>query len=240
MAVPNARQASNPIATIRLDFNCRLHGCRSLGNAGATHCAASYGLAELWGANCRQASSPLENQPVSPKQDELLKGRFQYLIFSPKGSVEGLLIEAAHTSTQIVFDRHDKESPLAFETLVKGQQLAVRAKRRHPRKKSKGGNAVFDFGRLLSIDGHKPIKKKGTTSVTFTGVVARFNFARHGEPNGVILDSGDFIHTKPHGLVGLALKVGDKVSARGASRSLKVGRGMVVEAKLINGKRIAP
>jgi len=175
---------------------------------------------------------------VASKQEESVNGEFQYLIFSPKGAVEGVLLDVEREPTQIVFDRHDEESSGDFETLKQGQKVVVRAKREGPSPKGESKHAVFGYVRLISIDGRKPNKRKAAKGAAFTGVVTRFNYARHGEPNGVVLDTGDFVHTKPEGLVGLKLKVGDKVSADGESRSLEVGGGRVVEAVRVNGKRI--
>ncbi len=175
---------------------------------------------------------------MASKQEEAVKGKFQHLIFSPKGFIEGVLLEVEREPTQIVFERHDEASSLDFEALKKGQNLVVRAKRQGPSLKGESQHPVFGYVRLVSIDGRKPIKRIAAKGAAFTGVVTRFNYARHGEPNGVVLDNGDFIHTKPHGLAGLKLEVGDKVSADGEARPLKVGGGRVVEAMRVNGKRI--
>jgi hypothetical protein len=70
------------------------------------------------------------------------------------------------------------------------------------------------------------------------GTVVRFNYARHGQANGVVLDTGDFVHTKPDGLARLALKVGDKVRAEGRSQPLATGQGRVVEAVRVNGQAL--
>jgi hypothetical protein len=180
----------------------------------------------------------LENEAVAAKQAEAVKGKFQYVIFSPKGSVEGVLLEVEREPTQIVFDRHDEASSLDFETLKKGQNLVVRAKRQSPSLKGQSQHPVFGYVRLVSIDGRKPVKRKAAKGAAFAGVVTRFNYARHGEPNGFVLDNGDFIHTKPRGLAGLKLEVGDKVSADGEVRPLKGGGGRVVEAVRVNGKRV--
>jgi len=67
------------------------------------------------------------------------------------------------------------------------------------------------------------------------GRIVRFNYAKHGERNGVVLDSGDFIHTKPHGMALLGLQIGDKVSAVGEARPLYSGEGVVIEAEEVNG-----
>ena len=175
---------------------------------------------------------------MAAKQEEAVSGKFQYLIFSPNGSVEGVLLEVEREPTQIVFDRRDGASSLDFETLKQGQNLIVRAKRQGPSLKGQSKHPVLGYIRLVSIDGRKTVKRRAAKGAAFTGVVTRFNYARHGEPNGVVLDNGDFIHTKPHGLARLKLQVGDKVSADGEARPLKVGGGRVVEATRVNGKRV--
>jgi len=62
------------------------------------------------------------------------------------------------------------------------------------------------------------------------------NFARHGEANGVVLDSGDFIHTKPEGMKRLRLKIGDAVEADGDAQRLADDTGWAVDATSVNGR----
>ena len=97
---------------------------------------------------------------------------------------------------------------------------------------------MFAFSRLRSVDGKKPAKSRATDDGSCVGRVVRFNYARHGAANGVVLDSGDFVHTKPAGLVALKLKVGSRVRASGDSHPLAHGRGRVVDAMAVNGKRV--
>ena len=69
-------------------------------------------------------------------------------------------------------------------------------------------------------------------------MVVRFNYAKHGKPNGVVLDNGDFIHTKPDGLEKLGLKVGDTVKVKGQAKPLVTGTGRVIEAQKVNGVKL--
>ena len=69
--------------------------------------------------------------------------------------------------------------------------------------------------------------------------MARLNFTRHGEPNGVVLDTGDFVHLKPHGLRAAGLGVGDRVTAAGPAKPLAGGAGRAVEAEEVNGTPVA-
>ena len=70
--------------------------------------------------------------------------------------------------------------------------------------------------------------------MTVHGKVKRINYARTGEPNGVILDSGEFIHMKPEGMKQVELKQGDQVTAEGTAAMMPLGQ-QVIEAKTVNG-----
>ncbi|QEH32947.1 hypothetical protein OJF2_14370 [Aquisphaera giovannonii] len=72
-----------------------------------------------------------------------------------------------------------------------------------------------------------------------TGRVARLNFAKHGEANGVVLDGGEFVHLKPDGMKKLALAIGQEVTARGKATSSQAG-SLAIEAEAVNGVEIGP
>lgn len=97
---------------------------------------------------------------------------------------------------------------------------------------------VYRLERLASIDGKEP--KVAHRHQGVSGTVVRFNYARHGCANGVVLDNGDFIHTRPDGYERLALKNGDKVDVEGEARPLATGTGRVIEARRINGRSVGP
>ena len=64
-------------------------------------------------------------------------------------------------------------------------------------------------------------------------MVAALHFARHGEPNGVVLETGEFIHLRPHGMALLGLGVGAAVRAVGELRLTALGQPML-EARQVN------
>src|SRR5882672_6256109 len=66
-----------------------------------------------------------------------------------------------------------------------------------------------------------------------SGVVAAIHYAKHGEPNGVVLESGEFIHTRPHGMKKLKLDVGSKVVAHGEVRMTVLGTPLI-KAREVN------
>jgi len=163
-----------------------------------------------------------------------VEGRFQHLIYSPKGRIEGVLIDTDSVPTQFVFERHDEDAAAAFAGLKPGQALVIEGTEEGPSPKGEPEHTVYRFERLASVDGKAP--RQADIAGSVDGKVVRFNYARHGEANGVVLDTGDFVHTKPHGLALLGLKLGDKVRAEGRTQPLATGEGRVVEAVRGNGQ----
>jgi hypothetical protein len=104
----------------------------------------------------------------------------------------------------------------------------------------KADHTVYTLVTLTGADGKALIfagpGEKETLRVH--GVVKRINYSRHGEANGVILDSGDFVHVKPEAMKRADLKVGDEVTAEGTAGMMPLGQH-VVEAKSINGIAVA-
>ncbi|WP_428383504.1 hypothetical protein [Nevskia ramosa] len=167
-----------------------------------------------------------------------VEGRFQHLIYSPKGGVEGVLIDTDGVSTQFVTDPHDPSVAEQFSALRVGQALVIEGSDHGPSPKGEPAHWVYAFKRLASIDGKPP--KLSAAGEEASGKVIRYNYAKHGAANGVVLDNGDFIHTKPEGLARLGLKIGDQVKAEGMARPLVTGSGRVIEATRVNGKPVEP
>lgn len=167
-----------------------------------------------------------------------VEGRFQHLIYSPKGAVEGFLIDTDGVPTQFVTDPHDPSTLAQLGSLEAGQSLTVEGTEPPPSPKGDAAHSLYRFERLAAVDGKetKPAHPHGEVA----GTVVRFNYAKHGAPNGVVLDTGDFIHTRPDGMEKLGLKVGDKVKAEGASQRLATGKGRVIEAVSVNGEPVGP
>lgn len=172
--------------------------------------------------------------PSHPPRAKTLAGTFQHLIYSPRGDVEGVLIQVGGEPVQLVFEHHGDPAAGPFTALAVDDEVSVKALAEPPDDKPRGDHAVYRFERLVSVNGRKPAAP-AADEAPFRGTVVRLNFARHGEPNGVVLDSGHFIHTRPHGMAQLGLAVGDMVQADGPARPLSTGGGQVVEAVTVNG-----
>ena len=163
-----------------------------------------------------------------------VEGEFAHLIFSPKGAIEGVLITTDDVLTQFVTDPLDAEIASWLCAIKPGQTLVIEGVETGPSPKGEAPHSVYHFERLVSVNGKEVAVEKSPQKTR--GVIVRLNYARHGEPNGVVLDNGDFIHTRPHGMKQLGLKIGDKMEAEGAARALATGNGRVIEAKSVNGR----
>lgn len=144
---------------------------------------------------------------------------------SPKGFCEGFLLRTKAGIIQINFGKDEAELS-AYLPVAGGDITAdVRATEAHGTPSHK----VFELVLLHGADGH------GKHS--FAGRVERLNYALHGEVNGGILESGDFLHLKPKGAKALDIKVGMDVTGHGRLRRMDGGHS-VIEAKEVNGVAI--
>ena len=71
----------------------------------------------------------------------------------------------------------------------------------------------------------------------FSGRIKQLNFGLHGEVNGGILDSGDFIHLKPKGARAVDLAIGMNVEGQGTTKAMADGH-LVIEVREVNGVSI--
>jgi hypothetical protein len=166
------------------------------------------------------------------KHTEFVHGTCQQLLFSPKGGVEGALVKMKGAVVQVSVP-HDQGAALLQMTRP-GRPLRVLAVADHSPKTADGAHPVFKFESFAdaagqAIDG--PDMAPGHTTVK--GVVGALHFARHGEPNGVILETGEFIHLRPHGMVAAGLDIGSRVNAVGDLRMTVLGTRML-EAHRVN------
>ncbi len=153
-------------------------------------------------------------------------GIVEYFNVSPKGSYEGMLLKDKDVTVQINFPPH--LSPLISESVKIGSKVDLTVSE-WPSDKPKD-HPVFE---LVELSG-KAAKPAGNT---FSGTVEQLNYALHGEVNGGILNTGDFLHLKPKGAIAVGLEVGMKVKGHG-NRKPMVGSKSVIEATDVNGIKI--
>ena len=156
---------------------------------------------------------------------------------SPRGGIEGFLLHSDGQTVQV------NVSPDIGFAVVRGIGQHVEATVEadaETAKHGKGDHPVYSLVTLTGADGKTLIHSGGSDAdmITVQGVVKRINYSRHGAANGVVLDSGDFIHLKPEGMKKLELKVDDQVTAEGTASLMPLGQ-QVVEAKTVNGTALS-
>ena len=166
-----------------------------------------------------------------------IKGTFTQVVHSPKGGVEGLLMESDGEFVQFVLAKDDGANTALVTSLSVGQRLTIAGELAEPSDKGEGTHAVRSLDKIIAVDGRAP-RKTSAAADGYSGTIVRFNYARHGAPNGYVLDSGDFIHVKPGGFTKLGLKVGDVLVADGDAHFLATGGGWAVEAVTVNRKSV--
>jgi hypothetical protein len=164
---------------------------------------------------------------------ESLIGSLRRLLFSPKGAIEGLLMTVSSKLIQVSMEPDAASANELAATL--GSEIEVKASADHSAKTKDGAHPVYKLNAITRIAG-KPFKSNGSPH-TIRGIVAAVHYAKHGEPNGVILESGEFIHTRPDGMRQLKLRVGSKVIARGDLRTTVLGTPLI-EAREVNRVRL--
>jgi len=166
------------------------------------------------------------------KPSEVISGTCQQLLFSPKGGIEGALVKVKGKTVQISVTP-DLGAALARVT-GPARRLRVLAVADHSQKTADGAHPVYKLESLADAAGQAiEWPEFDSADTTIKGVVAALHFARHGEPNGVVLETGEFIHLRPHGMALVGLGIGSKIIAVGKQRMTILGTRML-EAQQVN------
>ena len=162
------------------------------------------------------------------EKSESLSGLLQRLLFSPKGGIEGLLLKVDSKAIQISMEPGSADANALNDAV--GKPIEVKASADHSPKTKYGAHPVYQLDGITKLAG-KAFKSNVTQPIS--GIVAHIHYAKHGEPNGVILESGEFIHTRPPGMKKLKLQIGSKVVVHGEARVTVLGTALI-EAHEVN------
>lgn len=66
-------------------------------------------------------------------------------------------------------------------------------------------------------------------------MIEHLNFAKNGDPNGAVLDSGHFVHMKPRAAQAIGLHAGLTLKVEGKLKMSRSGGQKVIEAESVNG-----
>jgi hypothetical protein len=159
-------------------------------------------------------------------------GTIQALNISPKGNYEGFLLRTGKKVVQINLAKEVRDGKSEFLTL--GETVTIEVDREEPH-----GKPVHDVFRMVDQVEKEvhPARSHDDEVLDFRSKVMTLNYARHGEVNGGILNSGDFLHLKPAGAQALKLKVGMQVEGQGSIKPMVDGH-YVIEAATVNGIKI--
>jgi hypothetical protein len=163
------------------------------------------------------------------EQFEHLSGQLQQLLFSPKGGIEGVMLRVDSRIVQVSM-RHDEADARTLQQAI-GKVVELRVSADRSPKARGGTHAVYKLRAISTFSCKSVPSKQGTHAIS--GVVSSIHYAKHGEPNGVVLKSGEFIHARPRGMKKLKLGLGAKVTAEGELRMTILGMPLM-EAHQVN------
>jgi hypothetical protein len=157
-------------------------------------------------------------------------GTIEALNVSPKGFHEGFLFRTGKKLVQINLPKGKLRG--LGKDLTSGEQIAVEIELEEPHGEPE--YTVYRLVRLLGVNGGLANGGDKHGIRHFSGSIARLNYALHGEVNGGVLDSGEFLHLKPEGARAVKLKAGMQVEGKGVTKPM-VGDCAVIEAEEVNG-----
>lgn len=137
------------------------------------------------------------SKKARPSSSSHLRGEVVAFNISPKGHIEGALIETTAGAIQINFPKHDAE------TVARSMRVGSRIDLKADLEADEGDHAVY---------------RVGDSEEETEGTIIRLNYALHGEVNGCHLDDGTFVHVTPEGARKYELRVGEKVKVTGPRR----------------------
>ncbi len=170
--------------------------------------------------------------------NQVLKGQILSYNLSPKGVPEGIILQTADGTVQVNFDSELAGQVTQFAT--EGQAVVIDA-RPDAERHADAVHPVFTLLRLSTGSNDNAVlvtKGEAETDITVRGKIIRLNHARRGEINGAILDTGEFVHLRPHGVKAIGgVALGDMLEAQGEVRPGWSGH-KVIEASSANGIKI--
>jgi hypothetical protein len=160
-----------------------------------------------------------------------VQGVLREFNLSPGGVVEGFLLHTDKGTVQV------NVAPEVGFAVVRGIEQNVEAVVAPEKLKGRrGGHPVYRLVTLRGANGQAIIcaEPGEAQDVSMQATVKRINYARNGLADGVILDSGDFIHLERIAMKKCGLKPGDTVTVEGTARRMPLGN-LLIKARRING-----
>jgi predicted DNA-binding antitoxin AbrB/MazE fold protein len=161
--------------------------------------------------------------------DETISGTLKQFNYSPEGIYEGFLLKSKKQIVQVNFP--PEVAPRIAAEISEGEKVKAVVEAHVDGLPS--DHPVYS---LLSLSTKRGVSIGASNDDNLQGKVARINYAKHGEPNGAVLESGDFVHLKPHGARLVKLAVGEMLEVKGEAKPMAGGGPhRVIEAVYANG-----
>ena len=183
------------------------------------------------------AAAPRADAPPPPgghdgrlKAPALLTGTVESFNYGPHGSPSGIMLKADGKVMQVNCPPDVGVALLAAAPVgdeVKVTAIEARAKADHP---------VYHLIQLTNSKGQSFVGGPGAAGamVHLEGTVKTLNYGPHGDVDGAILDSGDFVLIGPPTAEALKLAPGQKLTLDGSARPMLVGHN-IIQATTVNG-----
>ncbi|WP_435021722.1 hypothetical protein TA3x_002524 [Tundrisphaera sp. TA3] len=179
---------------------------------------------------------------VDERGEQALKGSIRAVNFAPKGEIDGLILDVAGETVQVNLPPGREEIRQRVGQEVEVIVVPEPKVADHP----KGPHRVHKLVAFAGEDREakpphppKPPHPGHGEKVKASGKVSRFNFAKHGEANGVVLEGGEFLHLKPDGMKRAGLELGQHVEAEGEAKPSPTGV-RAIETSVVNGVALGP
>ncbi len=152
----------------------------------------------------------------------------------PRGRLNSVVVKTADGKLA-QFNLPPDLGDVAMHIAADGQKVTVVGSA----ERTVGDRTIYRLSKLTGADGKSsltaPAPGVPEPAETVEGTVRRLNISGHGEVDGALLDSGDYVHTGVE--AGAGLTVGGKLSVTGVAHPMADGH-RAVEADTVNGRPV--
>jgi len=179
----------------------------------------------------KKATSKRSRNKKQQHNPNRFTGTVESFNISPKGTYDGLLLRTKQEVIQFNFPRSwaarvIEIAPVGSTVQASGEPDGDSRPRDHAVRHL---SVLKTNGDTLEVD-----PANSHQEVQLSGTVERINYGKHGDPNGAIINGGDFVHLRPRGAKAISLQLGQVLDVVGETRPSSL-HAKVIEAFTVNG-----
>jgi hypothetical protein len=207
-----------------------LHLAVGVGMLAAVGLAAGAASGQTGPSGLAPSSRSRPALPGDDTQVQTISGTVDSYNLDPRGMPSGIVLKDGDRVAQLNLPPPlgvaiSTAAPIGQKITATGFPISVQ-----------GARAIYRLDGLTTADGKqfnlpRPGEQPEVSHVE--GIVKQLNYAPRGEVDGVILDTGDFVHVGPREAAQLNLAVGLKITAEGYTRPMLAGHN-AIEATKVN------